>query len=110
MSVLDVCNQLIHHYWISTFAEGRQEFTSVFVFSDYKRHTCAFKFQLDSLIDLFSAFSAESSAVCGCRFVWNEKRQDYVMEGALGPNGGREVVEVINGRTIAAPDPGECVV
>jgi hypothetical protein len=86
LSVWDVCNQLIHHYWMSTASEERGRFTSVLVFSDYKRHTCAYEFEVSSLIDLFSAFSDDGSAVHEWRFVWSEKKQDYVMEDARGPS------------------------
>ena len=86
LSIWDVCNQLIHYYWMSTFDEGKGRFTSVFVCSDYKRNTCLYEFEVSRLIDLFSAFSKEDSAVFGCDFVWNEKKQDYVMENARGPN------------------------
>ncbi len=81
LSILDVCNQLIHYYWLSTASE-RSRFTSILVFSDYKRHTCAYEFELSSLIELFSAFGDEGSAVHGCRFLWNEKKRDYVMVDA----------------------------
>jgi hypothetical protein len=85
LSVWDVCNQLIHYYWMSTASE-KGRFTSVLVFSDYKRHICAYEFEVSGLIDLFSAFGDDGSAVQGCRFVWNEKKQDYVMEDARGPD------------------------
>jgi hypothetical protein len=65
------------------------------VFSDYKRNTCAYEFQISSLIELFSAFGGEGSAVDGCRFVWNEKKQDYLMEDARGPSTGTRMVEVL---------------
>jgi hypothetical protein len=53
---------------------------------------------------LFSAFGDESSAVHGCRFVWNEKKQDYVMEDARGPSTGTHLVEVAE----AEPLPMNC--
>lgn len=85
LSILDVCNQLIHYYWMSTASE-KGRFTSVLVFSDYKRHTCAYEFEVSSLIELFSMFGDEGSAVHSCCFVWNEKKQDYVMEFSQGPS------------------------
>jgi hypothetical protein len=88
LSASDVCNQLIHYYWMSTASE-RGKFTSVLVFSDYKRHICAYEFEISGLIDLFSAFSDDGSAVHACRFIWNEKKQDFVMEAARGPSIGR---------------------
>lgn len=36
LSVKDVCNQFIHYYWMSTASE-RQRFTSILVFSDFRR-------------------------------------------------------------------------
>ena len=86
LSVWYVCNQLIHCYWMSTFSEDRGRFTSVLVTSDFKRHTCMYEFDVSRLIDLFSAFSDEGSVVHGCRSLWNEKKQDYVMVDAYGPN------------------------
>lgn len=87
LSVWDVCNQLIHYYWMSTALE-KSRFAKVLVFSDYKRHSCAHEFDISKLIELFSAFGDEDSAVYTCRFVWNEKKKDYVMEDAQGPNTG----------------------
>jgi hypothetical protein len=84
LSVWDVCNQLIHYYWMSTASEETGRFTSILVFSDRKRQICAYEFKVSSLIDLFAAFSEEGSAVHKCRFVWNEKKRDYVMEDAGG--------------------------
>ena len=104
LSVWDVCNQLIHYYWMSTASE-KGRFTSLLVFSDYKRHTCAYGFEVSSLIDLFSAFGAEDSAVSGCRFVWNEKKQDYRMEDARGPSSETTPVEFVEAEPFAAPDP-----
>lgn len=82
LCVTDACNQLIHYYWMSTSSEEKGRFTSVLVFSDYKRHTCAYEFEVSRLIDLFSTFAEESSAVSDCRFVWKEKKQDYVIAAA----------------------------
>jgi hypothetical protein len=94
LSVWDVCNQLIHYYWMSTASENRR-FTSVLVFSDYKRHICAYEFEVSTLIDLFSAFSDDGSAVHGCSFVWNEQKQDYVKEYAHGPSTEEHSVELV---------------
>jgi hypothetical protein len=87
ISVWDVCNQLIHYYLMSAVSKAKGRFTSIFVFSDYKRHNCMFEFEVGRLIHLFSAFSDDASAVCGCFFVWNEKKQDYVMKEAQGAGG-----------------------
>jgi hypothetical protein len=84
LSTWDVCNQLIHYYWMSTSSEAGR-FTSVLVFSDYKRHTCAYEFDVGRLLSLFSAFGDERSAVHGSSFEWNEKKQDHVMVKARGP-------------------------
>jgi hypothetical protein len=103
MPAWDVCNQLIHHYWLSTFAVGVQEYTSVFVCSDYKRNTCMYEFEVSRLIGFFSAFGDDDSAVHGCDFVWDEKRQDYVMENARGPGDGSGVVTRVNRRATSSP-------
>lgn len=79
LSVRDVCNQLIHYYWMTTAREGGR-FTSVLVFSNYKRHICAYEFEVSKLLYLFSAFGDEHSAVHDCSFVWNKKMQDYVVK------------------------------
>lgn len=105
LPVWDVCNQLIHYYWMSTTSE-RSRFTSVFVFSDYKRHTCAYEFVVSGLIDLFSAFSDDGSAVHGCRFVWNEKKQDYVMEDAHEPSIKWPLVEQVEAEPGAVANRG----
>jgi hypothetical protein len=103
LSVMDVCNQLIHHYWMSSDSREKGTFTSVMLCSDYKRHTCMYDFNIYRLIELFSAFSDEDSTVRGCDFVWNDKKQDYVMQNARGPkDGGPEVVRQFNRG--AAPD------
>lgn len=86
LSACDVCNQLIHSYVMAAVSNGKRRFTSVLVFSDHKRHTCLFEFDVSRLIDLFSSFSNDLSAVRTCRFVWNQKKQDYVMEEAQGAN------------------------
>jgi hypothetical protein len=88
LPVWDLCNQLIHYYVMFAVGNGRGRFSSVLVFSDYKRHTCMYEFEVGGLIDFFSAFSADVSAVCSCRFVWNEKKQDYVMEESRGASDG----------------------
>jgi hypothetical protein len=84
LSVSDVCNQLIHYYVMFAASNTKGRFTSVFVFSDYKRHTCMYEFEVSRLIDLFSAFSDDTSAVWSCRFVWDEKKQDYLRVDARG--------------------------
>jgi hypothetical protein len=84
LSIWDVCNQLIHYYWMTTaYCDG--QFTSLLVFSDYKRHTCAYEFEVGRLIELFSAFGDDTSAICSCRSVWDEKKQDFVVVAACGP-------------------------
>lgn len=83
LSVLDVCNQLIHYYWMQTYTEG-QAFESMLVFSDYKRHKCAYHLRIDDLLSLFRIFGDNSSAVVGAESTWDEKRQDYVQVRAWG--------------------------
>jgi hypothetical protein len=85
LSAMDVCNQLIHHYWMQTWSEGKT-FIGMLVFSDYMRHKWAYEFRIDDLIELFSVFSQESSLVVSSESEWNEKRQDYVVTRATGPS------------------------
>ena len=77
LGVLDVCNQLIHYYWMQTWSEGTA-FVGMLVFSDYMRQKWAYELQIENLLSLFSVFANDSSAVSGISFVWNEKKQDYV--------------------------------
>lgn len=99
LSVLDVCNQLIHYYLMSTASENGQ-FTSILVFSDYKRHICAYEFDVSRLIEFFSAFGDEGSAVHGCSFIWNDRKQDYVMVDAREPGTGRHLVKVFEAKPV----------
>ena len=88
LPVLDVCNQLIHYYWMQTYSEG-QTFFSMLVFSDYKRHKLAYEFRIEDLLNLFKAFGAESSAIVGVQFVWDDRRQDYVAVKSYRSDGWR---------------------
>jgi len=81
LGVLDVCNQLIHHYWMQTWSE-RTAFKGILVFSDFMRHKWAYEFLIEDLISLFSTFASGSSAVTKLSFHWNEKKQDYVAQYA----------------------------
>jgi hypothetical protein len=81
LGVLDVCNQLIHYYWMQTWSEGTA-FKGMLVFSDFMRHKWAYEFLIEDLISLFSAFADDASAATELRFRWNEKKQDYVAEYA----------------------------
>lgn len=83
LSALDVCNQLIHHYWMQTFSKHKS-FDSMLVFSDYMRHKWAYQIRIEDLVQLFSIFCEESSAVTGAKFEWNEKKQDYSCVSAIG--------------------------
>jgi hypothetical protein len=78
LSALDVCNQLIHYYWMQTCSEG-QSFSSMLVFSDYKRHKWAYEFRIEDLLQLFRMFGDDSSAIVEAEFSWDEKKQDYVV-------------------------------
>lgn len=82
LGVLDVCNQLIHCYWMQTWSEGAK-FTGMLVFSDFMRHKWAYEFAIQDLIALFSVFADDSSAAGKLSFHWNEKKQDYVASYAL---------------------------
>ena len=84
LSALEVCNQLIHYYWMETWSE-RRAFASMLVFSDYKRHKCAYEFQIGDLLQFFHVFGDESSAVVGAKSTWDNKKQDYVVTKAWGP-------------------------
>lgn len=81
LSVLDVCNQLIHYYWMQTCSEGTA-FNSMLVFSDYMRNKCAYNLLIEDLISVFSVFANESSATTSISFERNNKKQDYVTHGA----------------------------
>ena len=83
LSALDVCNQLIHYYWMQTWSEG-QAFASMLVFSDYMRHKWAYEFRVEDLLQLFRVFSEDSSAVVGAESEWSEKKQDYVVKKSWG--------------------------
>lgn len=84
LSAPDVCNQLIHYYWMETFSEGRA-FTSMLVFSDYKRHKWAYEFGIEDLLGLFQVFGDESSCVVGSESKWDDKKQDFVATKSWGP-------------------------
>lgn len=84
LSVLDVCNQLIHYYWMQTLTEGKA-FTSMLVFSDYKRHKWAYEFGIEDLLRLFRIFGDDSSCVVGADSIWDEKKQDFVVTRSWGP-------------------------
>ena len=100
LSALDVCNQLIHYYWMETWSEGRT-FASMLVFSDYMRHKWAYEFQVEDLLQLFTVFCGESSAVVGAQMRWDHKKQDYVVTKAWGP-GDSLVDEAFEGTTGAS--------
>lgn len=76
--VLEICNQLIHYYWMQTLSEGRS-FVSMLVFSDYQRHKWAYQFQIEDLLQLLRVFGNDSSAVVGMECKWEDKKQDYVV-------------------------------
>lgn len=80
----DVCNQLIHYYWMRTVSED-QAFVSLLVFSDYKRHKWAYGFKIRDLLELFRIFGDDSSAIASAQFKWDPKKQDYSLVKAEGP-------------------------
>ncbi len=84
LSALDVCNQLIHYYWMQTWSEGKT-FSGMLIFSDYMRHKWAYEFRVDDLLRLFRVFANDSSAVVGAESEWSEKKQDYVVKRSWGP-------------------------
>lgn len=81
LGVMDVCNQLIHYYWMQIWSEGTA-FHGMLVFSDFMRHKWAYEFRIEDLISLFSVFATDASAVTELSMTWNEKRQDYVAQYA----------------------------
>lgn len=83
LSALEVCNQLIHYYWMQTITEGTS-FASMLVFSDYQRHKWAYEIRIDALLSFFGAFSEESSAITSASFKWCDKKQDYLLVKASG--------------------------
>jgi hypothetical protein len=84
LSAMDVCNQLIHYYWMQTWSEGKA-FAGMLVFSDYMRHKWAYEFRIDDLLRLFQVFAQDSSVVISSESRWDEKKQDYVVIRATGP-------------------------
>ncbi len=84
LSALEICNQLIHYYWMQTFTEGRA-FVSMLVFSDYQRNKWAYEIQVEDLLRLFDAFTQESSAITDAEFEWSDKKQEYVLKNSSGP-------------------------
>jgi hypothetical protein len=83
LSAFDVCNQLIHYYWMQTWSEG-QAFASMLVFSDYMRHKWAYEFRIEDLLQLFQVFGEDSSAIMGSHSEWSDKKQDYVLKRSWG--------------------------
>jgi hypothetical protein len=81
LGALDVCNQLIHYYWMQTWSE-RTAFKGMLVFSDYMRNKWAYEILIEDLLALFNTFAQDSSAVTAQLFQWNEKKQDYVAQYA----------------------------
>jgi hypothetical protein len=86
LCAMDVCNQLIHYYWMQTASEG-QSFSSMLVFSDYKRKTWAYEFKIEDLLQLFRVFGDDESAVVYANFKWDPNKNDYVVVQALVPSG-----------------------
>jgi len=84
LPILDVCNQLIHYHWLQTLSEDRA-FTSMLVFSDYKRHKWAYELRIEDLLYLFEVFGDESPCVIGMESRWDDKKQDFVVTKLWGP-------------------------
>ncbi|MDR6411390.1 hypothetical protein [Paraburkholderia terricola] len=85
LSAPEVCNQLIHYYWMQTYIEGKA-FVSMLVFSDFKRNKWAYEIQIEDLLRLFGVFGDDSSSVVEAEWKWSNKRQDFVVTKALGPS------------------------
>lgn len=84
LPALDVCNQLIHYYWMQTQSEGRS-FASMLVFSDYMRHKWAYEFRIDDVLTLFRVFGDDTSCVVSAESRWDSKKQDFVVTKSWGP-------------------------
>lgn len=84
LPVMDVCNQLIHYYWMQTWVE-KKSFSAMLIFSDYKRHKCAYEFGIENLLELFRIFGDDSSAIVSAGFAWDAKKQDYIVIKSSGP-------------------------
>ena len=89
LSAVEVCNQLIHNYWLQVWSENRG-FAGVLVFSDHKRHKWAYEIQVSDLLRFFSVFADDSSAVVGAHSKWSDEKQDYVFLKTWGANGPTE--------------------
>lgn len=83
LSAIEVCNQLIHYYWMQTHTEGTM-FVSMLVFSDYQRQKWAYEIKIDDLLNFFRVFSDNSSAITSAAFEWSDKKQDYLLIKADG--------------------------
>ncbi|MBR8141804.1 hypothetical protein KDW46_05440 [Burkholderia vietnamiensis] len=88
LSAPEVCNQLIHYYWMQTYTEGKS-FLSMLVFSDFKRNKWAYEIQIEDLLRLFGVFGDDSSSVVEVQWKWSNKKQDFVVTKALGPSDSR---------------------
>jgi hypothetical protein len=81
LSVLQICNQLIHYYLMFAPSHEKRNFTTLLVVSDYKRHVCLFEIGISKLIDFFEFFVKEESRFgkpgTGVRWEWNERKKDY---------------------------------
>jgi hypothetical protein len=80
LSTRDLCNQLIHHYVLFADSKERGDFTSVVVFSDYRKNECMYEFDIGQLITFFARFCDDSTALGYSTEVslrWNQKKQDY---------------------------------
>ncbi len=84
LSAVDVCNQLIHYYWMQTIAANKA-FVLMNVFSDYRRHQWAYQIQIEELLEFFAFFSREQSSVTSLDTLWDEKKHDYVVIRSNGP-------------------------
>lgn len=94
LSVANICNQLIHYYWMETPSEGKS-FASMLVFSDYERHKWAYQIEIEGLLRLFQIFGDDASSVVGSHSAWDDKKQNYVVINSWGPEDS-DMDEVIN--------------
>ncbi len=84
MSANDVCNQLIHHYWLQTLSE-QCAFTELFILSDRIRLKCAYLFRVEDVLQLFQVYCDHQTGIEYAEIEWNDNKNDYVIVKSRGP-------------------------
>ncbi len=84
LSVMQLCNQIIHYRYMFAISEGSLQFTHLIVVSDYKMSKGIFKISVDDMISLFAKFTQENSGLnhegVSVRITWDEKSYSYIQE------------------------------